>query len=125
MQHMSSNIRLQKICNYCGEKFTAKTTVAQFCSDNCAKRAYKKRKREEKIEVAVQQEAGKALYDPAVSQKEFLSIDEACQLINASLWTIYRLIEKGTLKAGKLGRITRIPRSSINNLFNLTQTQIF
>jgi len=118
---MSSNIRLQKTCNYCGGKFTAKTTVTQFCSDNCAKKAYKKRKRDEKIEVAVQQEAEKALYDPAVSQKEFLSIDEACQLVNASRWTIYRLIEKGTLKAGKLGRITRIPRSSINNLFNLTE----
>ena len=118
---MSSNIRLQKTCNYCGEKFTAKTTVTQFCSDNCAKRAYKKRKRDEKIEVAVQQEAEKTMYDPAVSQKEFLSVDEACQLINASRWTIYRLIEKGTLKAGKLGRITRIPRSSINNLFNLTE----
>lgn len=118
---MSSNIRLQKTCNYCGEKFTAKTTVTQFCSDNCAKRAYKKKKREEKTDVAIQQEAEKALYDPAISQKEFLSIDEACQLINASRWTIYRLIEKGALKAGKLGRITRIPRSSINNLFNLTE----
>lgn len=118
---MSSNIRLQKTCNYCGEKFTAKTTVTQFCSDNCAKRAYKKRKRDEKVEVAVKQEAEKAIYNPAISQKEFLSIEEACQLINASRWTIYRLIEKGTIKAAKLGRITRIPRSSINHLFNLTE----
>jgi excisionase family DNA binding protein len=119
--NMSSKIRLQKTCNYCGEKFTAKTTVTQFCSDNCAKRAYKKRKRDEKIEVAVKEEAEKAIYNPAISQKEFLSIEEACQLISASRWTIYRLIEKGTLKAAKLGRITRISRSSINNLFNLTE----
>jgi excisionase family DNA binding protein len=57
----------------------------------------------------------------AISQKEFLTVDEACQLINASRWTIYRLIDKGELKAGKLGRSTRIPRTAINELFKLTE----
>lgn len=71
--------------------------------------------------MAIKKETEKALYNPAISQKEFLTVDEACQLINASRWTIYRLIEKGTIKAAKLGRITRISRSSINNLFNLTE----
>lgn len=118
---MSSNIRLQKTCQFCGEKFTAKTTVTQFCSDNCAKRAYKKKKRDEKIEVAVKKETERISYNPTISQKEFLSIEETCQLINASRWTIYRMIEKGALQAAKLGRITRIPRSSINNLFKLTE----
>jgi excisionase family DNA binding protein len=118
---MSSNIRLQKTCQHCGNRFTAKTTVTQFCSDHCAKRAYKKRKRDEKIEVAIKVETKKAMYDPAISQKEFLTVDEACQLINASRWTIYRLIDKGELKAGKLGRSTRIPRTAINELFKLTE----
>lgn len=118
---MSSNIRLQKTCQFCGDHFTAKTTVTQYCSDNCSKRAYKKRKRDEKIEVAVQQETEKALYNPAISQKEFLTVDEACQLINASRWTIYRLIDKGELQAGKVGRNTRIPRAAINQLFKLTE----
>jgi len=61
------------------------------------------------------------MYNPAISQKEFLTVDEACQLINASRWTIYRLIDKGELKAGKLGRSTRIPRTAINELFKLTE----
>ena len=118
---MSSNIRLQKTCQFCGERFTAKTTVTQFCSDDCAKRAYKKRKRDEKVEAAIKQETERTLYNPTISQKEFLTIDEACQLINASRWTIYRLIDKGELKAGKVGRNTRIPRTAINELFKLTE----
>jgi len=58
--------------------------ITQFCSDNCATKAYKKRKREEKMKSLFSKKAEKAMYDPAISQKEFLSIDEACQLINAS-----------------------------------------
>lgn len=118
---MSSNIRLQKTCQFCGEKFTAKTTVTQFCSDDCAKKAYKKRKRDEKVEASIQVETQKTLYDNTISHKEFLTIDEACQLINSSRWTIYRLIDKGQLKAGKVGRNTRIPRTAINELFKLTE----
>jgi excisionase family DNA binding protein len=118
---MSSNIRLEKICQHCGVQFTAKTTVTQFCSDTCSKRAYKKRKRDEKIGVAIKEETERANYNPFISQKEFLTVDEACQLINASRWTIYRLIDKGELKAGKLGRSTRIPRTAINELFKLTE----
>jgi excisionase family DNA binding protein len=118
---MSSNIRLPKNCQHCGNRFTAKTTVTQFCSDYCSKRAYKKRKRNEKIEVAITDETEKAINNLAISQKEFLTVDEACQLINASRWTIYRLIDKGELKAGKLGRSTRIPRKAINELFKLKE----
>lgn len=80
-----------------------------------------KRKRDEKVETAIKQETEKAIYNPTISQKEFLTIDEACQLINASRWTIYRLIDKGQLKAGKVGRNTRIPRTAINELFKLTE----
>ncbi|PJJ76468.1 hypothetical protein BXY57_2088 [Thermoflavifilum aggregans] len=68
---MSSNIRLQKTCQYCGNRFTAKTTVTQFCSDTCVKRAYKPRKRNEKIEVAIKEETEKALYNPAIAQQEY------------------------------------------------------
>lgn len=119
---MSSNIKLQKSCHQCGNQFTAKTTVTKFCSDDCAKRAYKIRKREEKIQSAIQLEAVRKTYDPVISEKEFLTIDEACQLVNASRWTIYRLIERGELRAGKLGRRTRIPRNAIDELLKLNES---
>jgi excisionase family DNA binding protein len=82
---------------------------------------YKRTKRDEKIEATIRKEAVVKPFNPATSQKEFLTIDEACQLINASRWTIYHLIDKGQLKAGKVGRNTRIPRTAINELFKLTE----
>ena len=45
------------------------------------------------------------------------SVKETCQLIGASRWTIYRLIDGGSLKASKLGSRTIIARTEINNLF--------
>ena len=117
---MSSNIRLEKTCNFCGKRFTAKTTVTQFCSENCAKKAYKQRKRSAKIETVIQEEKQKAIasFNPVVTQKDFLSIEETCHLLGASRWTIYRMIDKGQLQAGKLGSRTIISRKAIDNLFN-------
>lgn len=114
---MSSNIRIDKTCQFCGNKFVAKTTVTQFCSDNCAKRAYKVRIRDKKIQEAIKEESTSAFYNPVLSQKEFLSIKETAQLMGASRWTIYRLIENGKLKATKLRRRTILRREDINELF--------
>ena len=116
-QTMSSNIRIDKTCQFCGNRFVAKTTVTQFCSDNCAKRAYKVRIRDKKIQEAIKEESTSAFYNPALSQKEFLSIKETAQLMGASRWTIYRLIENGKLKATKLRRRTILRREDINELF--------
>jgi excisionase family DNA binding protein len=109
---MSSNIRVEKTCESCGEKFIAKTTVTQCCSNLCAKRLYKKRKREEKVQKTIDRENERKPFNPVVTQKEFL-----CQLIGASRWTIYRMIEKGKLKAAKLGSRTIIKRKEIDILF--------
>ena len=38
---MSSNIRITRACQYCGDSLTAKTIVTKFYGDNCAKKAYK------------------------------------------------------------------------------------
>lgn len=47
---MSSNMRIQKVCEGCGKEFIAKTTVTRCCGDRCAKRLYKRRKQQEKLE---------------------------------------------------------------------------
>lgn len=117
---MSSNIRLPKICQHCGEEFIAKTTVTKYCGDRCAKRAYKKRKRDEKI--GVSQEETKVQLNLGLEQikaKEFLTASDAAKLLNCSTVTIYNLIKNGTLKAVNLGiRKTLIKRSSIDELFS-------
>jgi len=116
---MTSNIRVSKICQHCGKEFIAKTTVTKFCGEPCAKRNYKKRKREEKIKAVLAVEEQKVdFYQSKVEEKEFLSIAETCTLLGASRMTIYRQIKKGNLKATKLGRRTIILRSEINKFFS-------
>ncbi len=117
---MSSNIRLEKTCLHCGNLFTAKTTVTKYCSLPCAQRAYKGRMKEEKVDKAILEERQRNVQpvNTSITQKDFLSIDDACQLLGTSRWTIYRMIDKGQLKAGKLGSRTIIERKAIDNLFN-------
>jgi len=114
---MSSNIRIEKTCLHCGEIFIAKTTVTKYCSDNCAKRAYKKRKRQEKLQ-AVDTSSSLSIPEHSIKTKDFLSIQEACKLLGTSRWTIYRMIDRKQLKSAKLGRRTIIMRTDIENLFS-------
>lgn len=120
---MSSNIRLAKNCEFCGKDFIAKTTVTKYCGDHCAKRAYKARKRNEKIG-SVKKENKRSFPKPAeghletIQEKDFLTISEVATLLRLSKPTIYRLIKEGNLKAVKFSqRSTRIKRSDIDNLF--------
>lgn len=116
---MSSNIRLPKICEECGEEFIAKTTVTKFCGDNCAKRGYKRRKREEKIAKVKPVEKQKLdVRMENIKVKDFISIQEACKYLGVSRMTIYRQIKSGNILAGKIGRRTIIDKNSILKLIS-------
>ncbi len=101
---------------YYGEIFIAKTTVTRYCSDNCAKQAYKKRKRQEKLQT-VDTSSSLTIPEQSIKSKDFLSIQEACKLLGTSRWTIYRMIDRKQLNAAKPGRRTIIKRTDIENLF--------
>lgn len=115
---MSSNIRVQRICQHCGNDFTAKTTVTKYCGDPCAKAAYKKREREGKI-TASNVETKAILNRPIdqVKSKEFLSLNDTALLTGLSVRTVMRLIQRGSLKAGKVGRRTIIKRQELEKIF--------
>jgi excisionase family DNA binding protein len=116
---MSSNIQIQRICQHCGNEFTARTTVTQYCGDNCAKRAYKARQRAGKVEQS-NKETQRIKTQPVeeLKAKEFLTVREVAILLNCSVRSAYYYIESGTIKAVNLGqRITRIKRSEIDKLF--------
>ena len=118
---MSSSIRVTRICEHCGKSFEARTTVTRFCSDVCAKRAYKARKREEKV-IASDQETRRFVVKPVeeVQRLEFLTVPEAAKLIRVSRRTIYRLIGRGEIQVKKVGRRSIIPRSAIDKFFSNT-----
>ena len=46
---MSSNIEIDKVCEFCGAVFTARTTTTRYCSQRCNSRAYKAAKRGQKV----------------------------------------------------------------------------
>lgn len=116
---MSSNMRIPKICQECGCDFIARTTVTLCCSDRCAKRAYKRRKRQEKVEaVPTLTEQKKVQTSTVIADKEFLSIKETCQLLGTSRMTLYRQIKEGNIQVAKVGRRTIIKRTEIEKLFN-------
>lgn len=121
---MSSNLYIPKKCKHCGNAFIARTTVTKFCGDNCAKKAYKARKRNEKIQSTLTVDMQKNNEAPAitnyntVNNKDFLSVTEASQLIGVSRWTIQRMIQQGRLKAVPFGRKHIVARWQIENLFN-------
>ena len=133
---MSSTIKIPKFCQHCGQAFVAQTTTTRFCGHKCASRAYKKRKREEKVQTTLSDQIKSVTSANSenlqslqslpiktgnflnLRDKEFLSVQETAILLGASRWTIQRMIQRAELKAGKLGRRTIIPRSEIDNLFN-------
>lgn len=114
---MSSNIKVQRICQHCGNEFTARTTVTQYCSDTCSKRAYKARLKVSKIESS-NKETQHIKVKPIeeLKAKAFLSIAETCKLIGISRRTVYRMIERGELITGKAGKRTIIRRSDLEQL---------
>lgn len=120
---MSSNIEVQRICQYCGNEFTARTTVTRFCSNRCSSTANKKKARAEAIQaVNKQTQSLKTRPIEELKAKEFLTVREVAQLLNCSVRSAYYYIESGTIKAVNLGqRITRVKRSDIDKLFEQPQ----
>jgi excisionase family DNA binding protein len=115
---MSSNIRVNRVCKQCGEVFIAKTTVTQFCGDRCSKRAYKARKKREKLEKS-QQETIEVIQKPLteIQQKEYLSVKETCLMFPISRTTLWRMIRREQLKVARMGSRVVIRKEELNRLF--------
>lgn len=119
---MSSKIEIQRVCQYCEQEFTAKTTVTKYCSLQCNQKDYKARKRAEKLKKSnIETTQTKNQPIEQLKAKEFLTVREVSQLLNCSVRSAYHYIESGTISAVNLGqRMTRVKRSEIDKLFNKT-----
>ena len=117
---MSSNMAIPKTCSYCGKAFIAKTTLTRYCGHTCNSRHYKQKVKEDKIQnslVEQQQTMQTANYN-SLTSKNFLSVQDAAELIGVSRWTINRMIKRGELQIHKFGRKKIIQRTQIDKLFN-------
>lgn len=120
---MSSKIEVKRICQHCGNEFTARTTVTRFCSHRCASAAHKQKVRAGKVKQSNKQtQQIKTQPIEELKAKEFLTVREVARLLNCSVRSAYYHIESGTIKAVNLGqRITRVKRSEIDKLFEQPQ----
>jgi excisionase family DNA binding protein len=115
---MSSNIEIQRICGYCGNEFTARTTTTRYCSHKCNSRDYKAKVKANKIDKS-NTETRQAIVKPIeeLKSKPFLSIAETGKLLGISRRTIYRMMQRNELRAGKAGKRRIIQRTEIDKLF--------
>src|SRR5688500_9686864 len=89
---MSSNIRITRVCQFCGKEFEARTTVTKTCSDPCAKRLYKQRQKAAKVERSNTETLAvrlKPIED--LKAKEFLTVKDVSRLLSCSVRTAYYL----------------------------------
>lgn len=117
---MSSNMAIPKTCSYCGKAYIAKTTMTRYCSLKCNSRHYKVKAKEDKIQLSLlqQQQTLQSVNSNSLTSKNFLSVQDAAELIGVSRWTINRMIKRGELQIHKFGRKKIIQRSQIDKLFN-------
>ena len=71
---MSSNIEIQRICEYCNKEFTARTTSTKYCSHKCNQRHYKAKVKQAKIENSNKETLKMTLFPlEQLKTKEFLT----------------------------------------------------
>lgn len=107
---MSSNIQIEKVCQWCGKNFIARTTQTAYCSKRCAEHAYKDRKRKEKMERCKEEVRRVQTGMKEIDEKEFLTPRQAAQYLGLCYKAFYIYINKGVIKAWKLNRKTLVKR---------------
>lgn len=119
-RHMSTNITVQKVCEFCGQKFTAKTLFTRYCSKQCNSRHYKQLAKEEKaklLNAQITSTVTSPIETLASTAQEYFEVNEAAQLMRISTRTLFRLIEKKKLKKKKLLSRTVIMKDDIKSFF--------
>ena len=128
---MSSNLSINRVCEYCKNQFVAKTTRTRFCSSICNGRNNKMLDRNLKIEKSNSETQLKVNSESIqkieqIKSKDFLTVKDVSQLLNISTKTIYRLIERKEINSFSFSaRKTLIRRKDIESYFdnNLKEIQ--
>lgn len=114
---MSSNIKIERICEWCGNRFMAQTTVTRFCSKRCSEHSYKERMRQKKMALS-NMETSQSNLDRKSKDKDFLTPTETAQYLGVCRTYIYDSINRGKIKVTRIGRKTLISKADIHAMFD-------
>ena len=114
---MSSNIKIERICEWCGNRFMAQTTVTRFCSKRCSEHSYKERMRQKKMALS-NMETSQCNLDRKSKDKDFLTPTETAQYLGVGRTYIYDCINRGKIKVTRIGRKTLISKADIQAMFD-------
>ena len=114
---MSSNIKIERICEWCGNRFMAQTTVTRFCSKRCSEQSYKERMRQKKMALS-NMETSQCNLDRKSKDKDFLTPTETAQYLGVGRTYIYDCINRGKINVTRIGRKTLISKADIQAMFD-------
>lgn len=105
---MSSNIRIQRVCQYCRQIFTARTTMTRYCSHNCNSKAYKTQQKNIKIRTSNVESKETILKELNGANaigvfRIYFNMKELSVITNVS-GTLFRLIKHEGFPKIKIGR---------------------
>ena len=118
---MSSNIRIERVCEFCKCKFVARTTKTKFCSHRCSSRSWKHTARQEKIVVSniestISGKIRRTVNFPELAEKQLLTITEASAFLNITHVTLRRWIKEKRILSSRIGKKHLIKREHLDKL---------
>lgn len=116
---MSSRLEIEKICEWCSNRFIAKQTTTKYCSHTCNSKAYKAIKRGEKIKNVTEQIFIQEYQKPLkqLKDREYFKIAEVALLLGLSKQSVYNMIYSGKLKASQFSsRLTLVSLKNIEDM---------
>ena len=119
---MSSKLEIEKICEWCSNRFIAKKTTTKYCSHECNSKAYKSIKRIEKIKNVGEQIRIQEYQKPLMQLKdrEYFKVAEVALLLGLSKQSVYNMIYSGKLKAAHFS--SRLTLVSLKNIEEMLET---
>lgn len=107
---------------YCGQEFIAKTVKTRYCSHTCNRKGYKKDQRDKKlgaIDTLKRVEPLNLRHDlvnwDELTRKPYLTVSEACLLLNIRVETLRRWIKQGIVRTNRVGKKHLINREFLVN----------
>lgn len=122
----NSKIEIVKICNhvYCKKEYTASSLKSKFCSKNCYKADWARRKRESSRSNS-RPKSTEVRIKEKITNQSYFTVADICAFTGACRKTVYRAIKefeetKGSsgLKAKRFGRGFIISKSNFDDFLN-------